>query len=503
MKTKRQWGLAPHEVSAAFLKPLGITPATRTRPRYRRRSLCCLLFLGLVWPLWEAVGQGIPDTNYPVFLSSWSFTDTNTWVSDLGYASLSFTNLSSSTLGNGPAVVVDSAEPAWLHYNVFENDGTTNLTVDQGSVLFWFAPYWSGTNEGGTGPGQWSRLIEVGSYTTNASYGWWSLYTDPDGVNLYFTAQTNDGSQANYLSAPIDWVTNRWHLLVLTYCSTNCALYVDGELATNGSPVTYWPGPDVLTNGFYIGSAHDGSAQAHGMFDSLETYATPLDADTIHDIFWFGLVPYDLNPYNSANISTAPYTPASAPAFVAITGSGYLLTVATNLSDCVTSSNVWLTNVVATVATNGTLNVAFTIAGGSNSLAYDVFATARLQMPITNAQWGWVGQGYHCSRYTLTNLPSSEALLILGTPTDSDGDGLTDAYELLASHTDPHKADTSGDGMWDGWKVYWGLNPLTNNPAQTAQRANFTYYAEGWLSGSSGVRAETVGSDYEGNVTGN
>ena len=177
------------------------------------------------------------------------------------------------------------------------------------------------------------------------------LYTDPDGVNLYFSAQTNDGSQGNYLSAPIDWATNRWHLLALTYGSTNSALYVDGELVTNGLPVTYWPGPDVLANGFYIGSASDGTAQAQGMIDSLSTYATPLDAGTIYDTFWFGLVPYDLNPYNSANISSAPYTPASTPTFVAITGPGYLLPVATNPSDCVTSSNVWLTNVVATVAT--------------------------------------------------------------------------------------------------------------------------------------------------------
>ena len=144
-------------------------------------------------------------------------------------------------------------------------------------------------------------------------------------------------------------MTNRWHLLALTYCSTNSALYIDGELVTNGLPVTYWPGPDVLTNGFYIGSASDGSAQAYGMMDSLATYANPLDADTIYDTFWPGLVPYDLNPDNSGNISPAPYTPANTPAFVAITGPGYLLTVATNTSNCVTSSNVWLTNVVATV----------------------------------------------------------------------------------------------------------------------------------------------------------
>ena len=118
---------------------------------------------------------------------------------------------------------MDSPDPAWLQYNVVENDGTTNLTVDQGSVLFWFAPNWSGTNEGGTGPGAAGRLIEVGAYTEDASYGWWSLYTDPDGVNLYFSAQGSDGSQTNYLSAPIDWTTNRWHLIALTYSTARIA----------------------------------------------------------------------------------------------------------------------------------------------------------------------------------------------------------------------------------------------------------------------------------------
>jgi hypothetical protein len=81
-------------------------------------------------------------------------------------------------------------------------------------------------------------------------------------------------------------------------------------------------------------------------------------------------------------------------------------------------------------------------------------------------------------------MPGSEAYIILGTPKDSDKDGLTDAYELLVSHTDPNNADTDGDGIpdwfgpayfgtsgvdpWaspagDGWNNYekylYGLNP--------------------------------------------
>jgi hypothetical protein len=152
--------------------------------------------------------------------------------------------------------------------------------------MFWFAPNWIGTNAGGTGPGEWSRLIEVGAYTTNASYGWWSLYTDPAGAKLYFSAQTNNGSGATYLSAPIDWdTTNRWHLIALTYSETNSALWVDAVPVTNGLPVTYWPGPDVQADGFFIGSDSSGLSQAHGMFDDLVTYAYEIDGATISNVF--------------------------------------------------------------------------------------------------------------------------------------------------------------------------------------------------------------------------
>jgi hypothetical protein len=111
-----------------------------------------------------------------------------------------------------------------------------------------------------------------------------------------------------------------------------------------------------------------------------------------------------------------------------------------------------------------------------------------------------MGQGYQCVTYNLTNLPIASCFLVLGTPTDTDGDGLTDAYENFVSHTDPSKSDTSGDGMLDGWKVLWGLNALANNAAQSGLRANLTYTLTGWLTGVSGILAETVIPDPEGNV---
>ena len=132
---------------------------------------------------------------------------------------------------------------------------------------------------------------------------------------------------------------------------------------------------------------------------------------------------------------------------------------------------------------------------------FDVFANAALSPSSTNYQWVWEGQGYQCNTYTLTNLPTGGAYLILGTPKDSDGDGLTDAYELLVSHTNPNLADSTGDGMLDGWKVVWGLSTSTNNTTQISERSNYGYDGTDWLDSITGVRSGSVGLDPEGNVT--
>ncbi len=43
---------------------------------------------------------------------------------------------------------------------------------------------------------------------------------------------------------------------------------------------------------------------------------------------------------------------------------------------------------------------------------------------------------------------------------DSDGDGLSDAAEVLITGTDPNNPDTDGDGLSDGLEVRYLLNPL-------------------------------------------
>ena len=105
------------------------------------------------------------------------------------------------------------------------------------------------------------------------------------------------------------------------------------------------------------------------------------------------------------------------------------------------------------------MNLTFAISGGSNAVAYDVFANSLL-VPVTSTNaWAWMGQGYHCTTYLLTNLPSTSTFLLLGKPTDSDLDGLTDAYENLVSKTDLNNPDTDGDGVLDGWEIVFHTDP--------------------------------------------
>ncbi len=266
------------------------------QPAARVIPLALLTFLpGIVHGTVPDPGGGGGGTSYPTNLNSWSFANTNTWQSDKGYAALSFTNVAMSHEGNifGTfSTVINSTNPAWLQYNVFEADGKTNLTVDNGTLILWFSPKWASatTNRNGTGPGDWGRLIDVGAYTTNASYGWWSVLLDGGGTNLYFSAQTNsgDGAVATYLSAPIDWGSNEWHMVAVTYSPTNSALYLDGTLAASGPGVTVYPGLDVLANGFVVGSDYETAlAQARGTFDDLATYDFPLDAQTIASLYGY------------------------------------------------------------------------------------------------------------------------------------------------------------------------------------------------------------------------
>ena len=281
--------------------------------------LVFLLTLFCSWHVMAEVpvlpGGGGGDTN-EVVLDSWSFADTNYWTSDLGYYPISFANLEVSTNGPGNSLLIDSPTNAWLQYNVYESTGATNLNLaGDGSVMFWFSPTsWASTSDtndlGTTGPGVYGRLLEVGEYTTDASFGWWSLYLDTNGNDISFSAQDAAGDSITYVSAPVTFTTNAWHLIALTWTSTNTALYVDGNCLTNGPGITVLPSIAVISNGFTIGSdAQTGLLQMHGAINSLYSYNYPLDGGTINAEFVLGQIFYLHESGALGNFTNAPYSP--------------------------------------------------------------------------------------------------------------------------------------------------------------------------------------------------
>jgi len=103
---------------------------------------------------------------------------------------------------------------------------------------------------------------------------------DTNWTHLSFCTKTN-GSASTNLVAPFSWTSNGWHQIALTYTPTNSYLYLDGQLATNGTGASHYPNLTERAKGFRIGSDQNGNAQAKGTFEELETFNYPLNASDI------------------------------------------------------------------------------------------------------------------------------------------------------------------------------------------------------------------------------
>src|SRR5439155_22561194 len=85
-------------------------------------------------------------------------------------------------------------------------------------------------------------------------------------------------------------------------------------------------------------------------------------------------------------------------------GGGDMLLSGGEVSECSTGGPVYLTNIVAAQDVNSGLTVTFTVAGGTNDVPYDIFSTTNLMGGgATNSVWTWLGSGYTCNSYLLTN----------------------------------------------------------------------------------------------------
>jgi hypothetical protein len=388
-------------------------------------------------------------------LNYWPFDDT-TWTSTMGDLPLSFTNIDNPTSWDGNALQVDSTNAAWLQLSWIDYDGWTNITCDNGTIYFWFKPNWSSTNQGGTGPGDWGRLIDVGAWTSNATYGWWSLYFNPAGTQIYFSGQTN-GLGTDYLSASISWDSNTWHLIDLTYTATNSILYLDGHAVTNGSGVTYRPSPAAMANGFYVGSDYTGLAQAHGQFENLWTLSYILDARSISNYYGaiFPSLPVDLDS-GGFDLSTLSGSPPSFDGAIGGTNGISGGAGSPNVAQGYDPNAFWLEILrLGTNAFNADTNSATLIIHGTvPDIAYQILSKHALTDAVWTVEQNLIGNAF--TNWTPTTIS------MIGRPTmffralaygqDTDGDGLLDWWETQYG-LDPNNPDTGGTGVPDGYKM--------------------------------------------------
>jgi hypothetical protein len=165
------------------------------------------------------------------------------------------------------------------------------------------------------------------------------------------------------------------------------------------------------------------------------------------------------------------------------------------VADCVTNAPLFITNTVCFYDTNAGWTVQFEVQG-TNGPA-DIFSIGALG---TTNVWTVLERGPSCARYEYVNQSSGGRFYILGTMLDTDGDGLTDAYEKLLSKSNSALWDTDGDEISDRDEVVLGTNPLVNEIALASGRMNFQYNGAGWLTNVFGGWNKGIILDFEGNV---
>ena len=437
----------------------------------------------------------LPEFSQVLFHESfdelYSFRMTNALWTVPNYGTLveSWSGYALERVGEVPPYVVSGLDSA----------GHTNLTAE-GALRLWVKPYWSSAPDG-KGPGTEARLVEMQAVAGKKLVPVWWLEVNAAGDQVSLIAQS-DAGPVTLLRADIDWPAGSWHQVGLNY-GRQTALAVDGKIVAEGAGTVALP-PQAAA--LVWGSSGTGTAAFGGEVEEVYTFARPLEVAfhyvTLKDQAALGPILAaedqalaELRAQHKAEREAREKAGGDPPPMLRLVGS---------TADCLTNVPVAITNVVAAFATNAGWTVLFDIQGswdGTTTALYDVFTASSLMGDsITNSTWTWLECGPSCSTYQYTNQPDAMSLYVLGTPLDSDSDGLTDAYEKLVSKTNPALWDTDGDGISDRDELVLGLNPLVDESAQTSSRLNYQYDAAGWLRVLSGAGSATFGPDAEGNL---
>jgi len=339
-----------------------------------------------------------------------------------------------------------------------DGPGRTNVACDAaGAVRCWIIPYWSSQPEG-KGPGVYARLAELVVADAKGSAAVWSLQVAPDGAGLVLLG-TSDTGPAGLLKVPICWTAGQAHCVVLNY-GPKTELFIDGQLAASGGETLAVP---AKVAALVWGSTAAGDLSAGADLDDMCVFSRPLPATAVA-LYWdalrsqaaLGPVSADERAQRQAFLQAALQLAAKAKAereAAMEASSPQMMLLVGGASQCITNVPVHLTNMVSTFDTNLGWTVRFDLQGGTNGMPYDLFGTTNLiGDSITNSRWTWLERGPTCSTYQYTNQPGLTALYVIGLTNDTDDDLLSDAFERLASKSNPAQWDTDGDGLPDGWE---------------------------------------------------
>ena len=244
-------------LSVVFISSLGLVSGQSGPPPIPPVPENALTFYPLMYPPWvDCFDESARSwSNVTLVPSAWNF--------------------------GGYCAGLDTNVPAYLQYDIYQ-DGGTNVVFDNGAISLWFQPNWTSVADGGAGPTNWAVLFSAGHWTSNASDSAWAIAISPSGSNLLMEAQSGGSNQVVF-DVPVDFDAGDWHSLVVSYSITNCAVYLEGALVTNVSPIQYYPTSlDCSNYGMFFGSlSADGDDQCHGQLQWVATYYYTLDTNDV------------------------------------------------------------------------------------------------------------------------------------------------------------------------------------------------------------------------------
>jgi alpha-tubulin suppressor-like RCC1 family protein len=325
-------------------------------------------------------------------------TNSELTISGLGFLDESWSGYALQRTGESVAPFIVPALNSYGHTNIASDTG--------GALRWWVRPYWTS----GASNSAAATLVEMDAVSGAESASAWSLQVSADGNSVALFTQTG-GSAQKVLQAPIAWQAGASHSVVLDYGPQGTALFLDGALAAQGTGVASVP---TSVGELVLGSALSGAHTAGADFEEFYSFGSWLTETSVS--LYYGMT--------AAEAALGPVRPEEQAGW----GEGNMgVEMATihspgnvydpnNDTNCSPGGPFYITNVFATLLTNGTTTVSFDIFGGTNGVFYDIFSTPTLDNSLADYQWTWIGQGMTCNAYTFSNQPAGQSFYALELP---------------------------------------------------------------------------------------